>query len=353
MTARATARGGRDDRATRGNFMDDSDGTAAEPGRRTACAADVDWQRATLRGREPGLTDMSTVVCGDGGGGTRGMTTAASAASYCCEDTARGTARRRTIRPCSAVAALPNPGWLGGDSIHVHYGDVPCARPSERTSAPGTIENVPRETWDYDVRSCDVVRASRPQRCDEQPSLRVPSNGAFSCDQGAAQCLRIRPTLCAGAGDAGSLVGRLLPRRRRRRRRRRRFGARHVRGLAAIGITFTGISIAAIANAVQEQCALGPTIVYEAGTTHPYYISPNLCSIGTKTYASKNDRARRLAAQGLPQVLRGRVRRREAGAQARAGPDVLLQTEVEPFCRRPIALPSPTDCRPGRSKAWY
>merc|ERR1712167_96320 len=50
-------------------------------------------------------------------------------------------------------------------------------------------------------------------------------------------------------------------------------------GLAAIGITFTGISIAAIANAVQEQCALGPTIVYEAGTTHPYYISPNLCTI--------------------------------------------------------------------------
>ena len=58
-------------------------------------------------------------------------------------------------------------------------------------------------------------------------------------------------------------------------------------GLVAIGLTFTGISIAAIANAVQEQCALGPTIVYEAGTTHPYYISPNLCSIGTKTYASK------------------------------------------------------------------
>ena len=58
-------------------------------------------------------------------------------------------------------------------------------------------------------------------------------------------------------------------------------------GLVAIGLTFTGISIAAIANAVQEQCALGPTIVYEAGTTNPYYISPNLCSIGTKTYASK------------------------------------------------------------------
>merc|ERR1719174_1183534 len=58
-------------------------------------------------------------------------------------------------------------------------------------------------------------------------------------------------------------------------------------GLVAIGLTFTGITIAAIANAVQEQCALGPTIVYEAGTTHPYYISPNLCSIGTKTYASK------------------------------------------------------------------
>mmetsp|Transcript_10577 Transcript_10577/g.28794 ORF Transcript_10577/g.28794 Transcript_10577/m.28794 type:complete len:887 (+) Transcript_10577:172-2832(+) len=57
-------------------------------------------------------------------------------------------------------------------------------------------------------------------------------------------------------------------------------------GLVAIGLTFTGITIAAIANAVQEQCALGPTIVYEAGTTHPYYISPNLCTIGTKTFSS-------------------------------------------------------------------
>ena len=57
-------------------------------------------------------------------------------------------------------------------------------------------------------------------------------------------------------------------------------------GLVAIGLTFTGISIAAIANAFQEQCALGPTIVYEAGTTHPYYISPNLCTIGTKTFSS-------------------------------------------------------------------
>jgi len=59
-------------------------------------------------------------------------------------------------------------------------------------------------------------------------------------------------------------------------------------GLVAIGLTFTGITIAAIANAVQEQCALGPTIVYEAGTTHPYYIGPNLCTIGAHTYASKN-----------------------------------------------------------------
>ena len=62
--------------------------------------------------------------------------------------------------------------------------------------------------------------------------------------------------------------------------------ARHVRRPRSIGITFTGITIAAIANAVQEQCALGPTIVYEAGTTHPYYISPNLCTIGTKTFSS-------------------------------------------------------------------
>ena len=58
-------------------------------------------------------------------------------------------------------------------------------------------------------------------------------------------------------------------------------------GLAVIGITFTGITIATIANLMQEQCALGPTIIFEAGTTHPYYISPNLCTIGTHTYASK------------------------------------------------------------------
>jgi hypothetical protein len=58
-------------------------------------------------------------------------------------------------------------------------------------------------------------------------------------------------------------------------------------GLVAIGLTFTGITIATVANLMQEQCALGPTIIFEAGTTHPYYISPNLCTIGTHTYASK------------------------------------------------------------------
>ena len=46
-------------------------------------------------------------------------------------------------------------------------------------------------------------------------------------------------------------------------------------------------AIATIANAVQEQCALGPTIIFEAGTTHPYYITPNLCTIGAHTYSSK------------------------------------------------------------------
>merc|ERR1711898_82922 len=37
-------------------------------------------------------------------------------------------------------------------------------------------------------------------------------------------------------------------------------------GLVAIGLTFTGISIAAIVNAVQEQCALG-TKTYASKTT--------------------------------------------------------------------------------------
>ena len=58
-------------------------------------------------------------------------------------------------------------------------------------------------------------------------------------------------------------------------------------GLVAIGLTFTGITIATIANLLQEQCALGPTIIFEAGTTHPYYITPNLCTIGAHTYSSK------------------------------------------------------------------
>ena len=58
-------------------------------------------------------------------------------------------------------------------------------------------------------------------------------------------------------------------------------------GLAAIGITFTGITIATLVNLAQEQCALGPTIIFEAGTTHPYYITPNLCTIGAHTYSSK------------------------------------------------------------------
>ena len=57
--------------------------------------------------------------------------------------------------------------------------------------------------------------------------------------------------------------------------------------LATVGITMTGITIATIANAAQEQCALGPTIIFEAGTTHPYYITPNLCTIGAHTYSSK------------------------------------------------------------------
>ena len=57
--------------------------------------------------------------------------------------------------------------------------------------------------------------------------------------------------------------------------------------LATVGVTMTGIAIATIANAVQEQCALGPTIIFEAGTTHPYYITPNLCTIGAHTYSSK------------------------------------------------------------------
>ena len=54
--------------------------------------------------------------------------------------------------------------------------------------------------------------------------------------------------------------------------------------LATVGATMTGITIATFANLMQEQCALGPTIIFEAGTTHPYYITPNLCTIGAYLY---------------------------------------------------------------------
>ena len=43
------------------------------------------------------------------------------------------------------------------------------------------------------------------------------------------------------------------------------------------------------------------------------------------------DCSRRLAAQGLPQVLRGGIGKGQTGAEARTRPDVLLQEKVEPF----------------------
>merc|ERR1712072_194163 len=54
----------------------------------------------------------------------------------------------------------------------------------------------------------------------------------------------------------------------------------------------------------------------------------------------QEDRARRLATQGLPQVLRGGVGEGQTGAETCARPDVLLQAELELPCRRITA-----DCR--------
>ena len=45
----------------------------------------------------------------------------------------------------------------------------------------------------------------------------------------------------------------------------------------------------------------------------------------------EDDCPRRLAAQGLPQVLRGGIGKGQTGAEARTRPDVLLQEKVEPF----------------------
>ena len=92
-------------------------------------------------------------------------------------------------------------------------------------------------------------------------------------------------------------------------------------GLVAIGLTFTGITIATIANLMQEQCALGPTIIFEAGTTHPYHQPQPLHH---RTHTSCKKTVRRVAAQGLPQVLPAAS---AAGklALAPSGPDLLLQ----------------------------
>ena len=65
------------------------------------------------------------------------------------------------------------------------------------------------------------------------------------------------------------------------------------------------------------------------GTTHstgPATVNVNLLAKFIELF--QEDRARRDAPQGVPQVLRGGVRFWEAGAQARARPDVLLQEEM-------------------------
>ena len=49
----------------------------------------------------------------------------------------------------------------------------------------------------------------------------------------------------------------------------------------------------------------------------------------------EKDGPRRLAAQGLPQVLRGSFREGQTCTEARAGPDVLLQKEVSDPCSPP------------------
>ena len=51
----------------------------------------------------------------------------------------------------------------------------------------------------------------------------------------------------------------------------------------------------------------------------------------------EDDCPRRVAAQGLPQVLRGSFREGETGAEARTRPDLLLQTEVEPSPIFPVS----------------
>ena len=122
-------------------------------------------------------------------------------------------------------------------------------------------------------------------------------------------------------------------------------------GLAAIGLTFTGITIAAIANAVQEQCALGPTIVYEAGTTHPYYISPNLCTIGTKTFSSTRQCATPRRARSAASSMRPRPEPGKLALKHVQGLTCYRKRTESRRGRRPIAAPpSPADCR--RPRCW-
>ena len=191
------------------------------------------------------------------------------------------------------VGGSPEPGNGACDSIHVHHGEACSSAHGETHGCP--IVNVPRETWDYDLWSCDDLCGRVGGWCNRAAYMSNDHCGSdvheeyeLSCDQGIRDSGLTYPshTLCwcrvddtdhwwdyyhveddDDDGGSSELV--------------------MSGGLVAIGLTFTGITIATIANLMQEQCALGPTIVYEAGTTHPYYITPNLCTIGTKTYASE------------------------------------------------------------------
>ena len=182
----------------------------------------------------------------------------------------------------------PMAGWTGEPCSWAH---------GEAHGCP--VANVPRHRWESDLWSCDQLCGEIGGRCNRAAYMSNDHCGSdvheqweFSCwdhvsGMGAwVEDFEPSHTLCWCEADAtdhwwhyydedddgdGDGATELVM----------------SGGLVAIGLTFTGISIAAIANAFQEQCALGPTIVYEAGTTHPYYISPNLCTIGTKTYASK------------------------------------------------------------------
>ena len=95
---------------------------------------------------------------------------------------------------CKGSYACCSEGDVGGsdgacDSIHVHYGEACSSAHGEAHGCP--IVNVPRETWDYDLWSCDDLCGRVGGWCERAAYMSNDHCGSdvheeyeLSCDQG-------------------------------------------------------------------------------------------------------------------------------------------------------------------------